>query len=171
MKLRLMCAGLIGGLAFNLSGCQSATLAPNDPLAMQPNQKIDTQIVPPGDAATIAAMKEALTGWVSVTKIHACIKDEGSLRLLNQYAVPGVNIVNMPMYFPFPNSAQWLPYHDRNKCVSTRMYDQWEMPALNALSFRVVYYADDSGETVNFAYHFKKVDDGSWKLESFNRTQ
>jgi len=45
------------------------------------------------------------------------------------------------------------------------------MPALNALSFRVVYYADDSGETVNFAYHFKKVEDGSWKVEKFNRTE
>lgn len=166
-----------------LSGCQNPMIDeafgghPNTApartvLATQPeaSQKIKTQISPPGDKQTATAIKEAMNNIGMVLAIHACIKDEASLRLMNAYAVPGVNMVNIPMYYPFPDSAQWLPYHDRSKCVSLRTLDQWEMPALNALTFRVVYYADDSGETVNFAYLFKKVDDGTWKVEKFNRS-
>jgi hypothetical protein len=43
------------------------------------------------------------------------------------------------------------------------------MPALNALQFRAVYYADDSGETISYLYLIKKSDDGTWKLAQFNR--
>ena len=62
-----------------------------------------------------------------------------------------------------------MKYHNTNKCVSVSTIDQWTMPALNALQFRAVYFADDSGETFNFYYLFKKSDDGSWKIAWLGR--
>ena len=67
----------------------------------------------------------------------------------------------------YPNTPIYMKYHDHNKCVRVSALDQWTMPALNALEFRTVYFADDSGETVNFRYLFKKIDDGSWMLDDF----
>lgn len=89
---------------------------------------------------------------------------------MNAYAVPGEDMAVYTGGERFPNHTNFMKYHDRNKCVSVSAIDQWVMPALNALQFRAVYFADDSGETVNFAYQFKKMDDGSWKIAGFNRT-
>jgi hypothetical protein len=43
------------------------------------------------------------------------------------------------------------------------------MPAMNALQFRTVYFADDSGETLKYQFLFKKMDDGSWKIDTFEK--
>lgn len=72
------------------------------------------------------------------------------------------------IYERFPNSGFQMKYHDRNKCVSVQAIDKWQMPALNALVFRAIYVADDSGETANFMYVLKKDDEGQWKLERFD---
>jgi hypothetical protein len=83
-----------------------------------------------------------------------------------------VDILRQGMMLPvyrYPNSQQFLKYHDRNKCMSVRAIDNWAMPALNALQFRAVYFADDSGETVSFGYLLKKADDGSWKLQGLEK--
>jgi len=50
-----------------------------------------------------------------------------------------------------------------------QVIDQWKMPALNALAFRVVYFADDSGESDVFFYYLRKSAAGNWQLERFHR--
>lgn len=128
------------------------------------------QLLVPKDQRTREAMDAALPTVKKVLAIHQCVKNWESLRLLNIYAVPGVDMARATdQRFSFPNAKNNgmgvnLQYHDQNKCVAIRTIDQWTMPALNALNFRVVYFANDSGETVNFNYFFKKVDDGSWKI-------
>lgn len=143
-------------------------------LAAQPeeSQSKPTQLIVPKDKRVAAAMKEAMPTIKSVLGIHQCIKATESLRQLNIYAIPGVDVMNMGMlgpYYKYPNSEQYMKYHDRNKCIGVRAIDQWSMPALNALMFRTVYFAEDSGETVNFIFLFKKVDDGSWKISEFEQ--
>lgn len=139
-------------------------------MAAQPeaSQSKPTQLIIPKDKRVAAAIDEALPTIKKVLGIHQCVKEYGSLRQLHFYTVPGKDLTTNA-YYMFPNSAAWMKYHDLNKCVSISVIDQWSMPALNALLFRAVYFADDSGETVNFLYLFKKVDDGSWKLAQLEK--
>ena len=148
-------------------------------LAAQPeeSQSKPTQLIVPKDKRVAAAMKEAMPTIKKVLAIHQCLKDYESLRQLNFYAAPGTDMskqgsmMKVDNYYGFPNSTEWMKFHDTNKCVSLTTIDGWSMPALNALLFRAVYFADDSGETVNFLYLFKKVDDGSWKISKLEKNR
>jgi hypothetical protein len=130
------------------------------------------QFITPKDAKTNAAIDAALPMIKKVLAIHMCARttqkhgldSEGALLPLNTLAIPGVSISNNSYPHSFPNSKSFMTYHDFAKCVSIRAIDQFAMPALNALTFRVVYFAEDSGETVNFGFLFKKADDGSWRI-------
>jgi len=133
------------------------------------------KLVIPKDKRVATAMEEALPIVQKVLSVHQCIKEPESLRQLNIYAIPGLDMVKrslgsngLPAY-GFPNSQFFMKFHDRNKCVGVTTVDSWSMPALNALLFRAIYFAEDSGETVNFLYLFKKVDDGSWKLSQIEK--
>lgn len=128
-----------------------------------PEQEI--KVIVPTDTSTRAAIDAALPTLKEVLAIHRCVKvDDGMLRL-NFYAVPGVNLGGRSYGWQYPNSEQYMKYHDRSNCVSIKVVDSWAMPALNALQLRVVYFAEDSGETVNFNYLMKKSsDDDSWKV-------
>lgn len=139
-------------------GVQSGGMA----MAAKPaGQSKPIQLIVPNDKRTAAAIDEAMPNIKKVLGIHQCVKDQDSMRQLNIYAVPGVNIAADAYHVP---NGTNMRYHDLNKCVSISALDQWTMPALNALQFRAIYFADDSGETVNYLYLFKKVDDGSWKI-------
>lgn len=185
MESRLKICAIIVGLALGLSGCADDLAKMTQGLASfnqtmsgkgghaamatQPetSQGKSAQLIVPNDKRVEAAIDEALPTIKKVLGIHPCLKDAESVRLMNIYAVPGVNLATGAWYL-FPNNSNFLKYHDLNKCVSVNALDQWTMPALNALQFRVVYFADDSGETVNFTYLFKKIDDGSWKVAHFD---
>jgi len=95
-------------IVFVLTGCQipAPIQQSGNSLATQPSPKISMQIAPPADAKMVEVIKEASANLGAVVGIHACIKDEASLRRLNINAVPGVNMVNIPMYYPFPDSTQ-----------------------------------------------------------------
>lgn len=131
------------------------------------------KLVIPKDKRVAVAMEEALPIIQKVLSIHQCMKEAQSLRQLNILAVPGLDMTERTggssANWGFPNSQHYMKFHDRNKCVSVTTVDGWSMPALNALLFRAVYFAEDSGETVNFLYMFKRVDDGSWKLSQIER--
>lgn len=187
--------GIVAGLSLGLSGCQGLQQLNRDlasvnqvlssgsrsggpalggGMAVLPEAGTSqqTQLIVPKDTRTAEAMDAALPTIKKVLSLHQCMKNYDSLRLLNSYAVPGADMAKMRMsmmYDYYPNSDAIMKYHDRNKCVSVRAIDQWAMPALNALQFRTVYFAEDSGETVNFTYLFKRESDGSWKIASFQK--
>lgn len=186
MKSRVTVVAIILGLTLGLSGCaedmikMSAALEEfntgvksggtrGSAMAVQPEaeQSKPTQLVVPSDKKVAAAMNEALPNIKKVMGVHRCIKDYESLRLLNVYAIPG-NDMSRGYMGNYPDYEGHMKFHDRNKCVSVSVIDQFLMPALNALRLRVVYFADDSGETINFLYLFKKTDSGEWKLAQFN---
>ena len=128
-------------------------------------QSTPTQMIFPKDKSVAAAMENAMPNISKVISLHRCMKSPSNMRMLNFHAIPGRNF-ETTYEWNYPNGTWFMKYHDRNHCVAARTMDQWSMPALNALRFRVVYFAEDSGETVNFQYEFKRVEDGSWKLDS-----
>lgn len=144
-----------------------------DAMATQPETpEQHIQMTVPRDPKVKAAIDAALPNIKKVLAIHQCIRAPQQLLQLNALAIPGVNMMSggdsgSPMY-SYPNNQgsmfQYMKYHDPSKCVDIRSIDRFSLLALNALSFRVVYLAKDSGETVNFGFLFKKDDDGSWLL-------
>lgn len=142
---------------------QTAVAPSQSVVASVETQKQPTQLILPNDKSVTTAMDAAMPVIKKVISLNRCMKNEDSLRLLNFYAVPGKSF---QLHWNYPNSKNYLQYHDFNNCIAARTMDQWSMPALNALRFRVVYFAEDSGETVNFQYEFKRVEDGTWKLDS-----
>ena len=158
---------LSGGSKPQVNAASSGGTQNNIAMAVQPEagQSKPVQLIVPSDQRVATAIDEALPAIKKVLGIHQCLKTNDGLRQLNFYAVPGVDMVHP---WGVPNSSDFMKYHDYNKCLSVSTLDQWAMPALNAIQFRTIYFADDSGETVNFLFLFKKADDGSWKLAKFH---
>jgi hypothetical protein len=136
-------------------------------------QKNPTQLIIPKDKRTAAAMDEAMPTIKKIISIHQCLKNNNGLLQMNFHAVPGTDISKLRNpYWPKTGlPINDMEFHDNNKCLSVQSLDNWSMPALNALLFRAVYFAEDSGESANFLYLFKKVDDGSWKIAKFEKTR
>lgn len=185
MKVRTIAMLMLG--AFSLAGCKQAMEQLNRDLdnlnqglasanqtrgqatkpgamANQAAQTAQIQLITPKDEKTNAAIDAALPTIKKVLAIHQCIKVDDGMLQLNAYSLPGVAMEKWILNYP--NSSHFMKYHDRSKCVSVRAIDNFAMPALNALSFRVVYFAEDSGETVNFGFQMRKADDGRWLLSS-----
>src|SRR5450830_1620178 len=168
-KMLLLVAIIAPSLVFGLSGCAqlnkdlaglnqalagvggtqaNAGRSGGYAMAVQPEggQSKQTQLIVPNDKQTAVAMNEALPTIKKVLGIQQCVQDSSSLRLTNVYAVSGVDMSSQNGGW-FPNQTQFMNYHNKNKCVGVRTLDQWSMPALNAIQFRAVFFADDSGET------------------------
>lgn len=58
--------------------------------------------------------------------------------------------------------GRFMRYHPADQCVSVRSMDEWGMPALNALRFRVNYISDVSGEVASSNYLLVKQSSGEW---------
>lgn len=142
--------------------------APAGSMASNVPQKEQIKLVVPNDDKTKAAVDTALPTIKRILAMHRCVKSHRGMQQLNAYAVPGVDVAGHEYYYVlyFPNNANHLKYHDHHKCVSIRAIDSFSMPALNALNFRVVYFAEDSGETANFGFQMKSSDDGKWLLSA-----
>lgn len=187
METRKKIGAIVVGLTLSLSACadlenlnhslpgNERAQASGSVMATQPavSQSKPTQLIVPDDKKVAAAMTEALPTIKKILSIHQCLKNSAGLRQMNFYAVPGSDMTRFENSYDsthtFGLPIYRMEYHDKNKCLSVQALDQWVMPALNALLFRAVYFADDSGETSNFIYLFQKTDDGSWKIAQFER--
>ncbi len=138
------------------------TVQAAEPMAVRgdASKSITTELVIPNDKATEEAMNAALPVVKKVISIHQCLKTDESQRLLNVYAVTGVDVSKNP--WGVPNNR--TRYHDKSQCVDVKALDQWTLLAANTIGVRAVYFAIDSGETFNLSYYFRKTSDGSWKL-------
>lgn len=115
------------------------------------------------DARVNAAVQAALPTVHAILAEHRCIR-MGGLARLNPMAVPGEDMSQRGAFLNVPNSNEYMRHHDYRKCLTVRQVDRWEMPALNTMEFRAVFYADDSGEMVNMGYTLRKMDNGTWLL-------
>lgn len=187
MNIRVL--GLLAIGALSLGGCKQAMDQLNRDLATlnQPvaathqnaptssgsvpgnaPQREQVKLIVPNDDKTKAAVDTALPTIKKILAMHQCVMNHRGMQQLNAYAIPGVDVAGHEYYHVlyYPNNANHLKYHDHRKCVSIRAIDSFSMPALNLLNFRVVYFAEDSGETVNFGFQMKRTDDGRWLLSA-----
>lgn len=138
---------------------------PNLATPLPESESAKTQLIVPKDGRTKDAIDAALPTIKQVLGIHACIVQPEQLRMLNKYATSGVDMATWGygnQSVSYPNFS--MKYHNKNRCVAVRSIDQFSMPALNALQFRVVYFATDSEETINYGFLFKKSDNGNWQI-------
>ncbi len=141
-----------GGSLAAMPGLASASDAPG----------AQTQLVVPADKSVSTALDAALPTVKKVIAIHECLKTWDDRRVLNTYVAAG-NEADFDRTYTTPIAR--TQYHDKNKCVGVRAIDRVSLLALNVLQLRVVYFAQDSGEAVNNYLRFRKLDDGSWKLD------
>lgn len=163
-------------VALALGGCadlnKSLTEANNSLLtgrtmASATTSTTETRIEVPNDPRISKAFNEALPNIKTIMGIHKCINHQDGMLLLNKETVPGAGVNANSMGWGgnlYPNSAFFMKYHNRGKCLDVRAIDNISMPANNALLFRAVFYAEDSGETVSFKYLMKRMDNGQWLL-------
>lgn len=142
----------------------AATTPANTVVAQDSSAPMVATLVMPSDTRINAAVQAARPTIEQMLSLHRCTRI-GGLARMNHLAVPGVDLGHWGALHNVPNSRDHVPHHDHAKCLSVRQVDQWEMPALNTLDFRAVFYADDSGETVNMGYTLRRMDDGKWLIQ------
>ncbi|MDR2837336.1 MAG: hypothetical protein LBV49_02015 [Azonexus sp.] len=147
---------------------QSMSKLPTSSSAMATpvEQNTKTQVDIPADKKIEDAYNAALPTIKKILTIHQCVKVDDGMSQLNIYALPGVRMQTTSSGVTYPNSKYHMKYHDRNKCVGVRAIDSFAMPALNALNFRAVYFAEDSGETISFSYQLSRTGEGQWLLSA-----
>lgn len=133
-------------------------------------QATPAKIAFPKDKKTAMAVDEAMPLIKKIVSMHRCMKNNAALRQWNFDAIPGVDMMKfVNVYWPKTGlPIEKMEYHDNNRCLNASTIDQFAKPAENALLFRAVYFAGDSGETDNFLYLLMKTDDG-WKIRQFER--
>lgn len=162
MKFILTIASLL--LFVTVASAQEAALSADlrETKITKTNKKLDAQF---NEASPV--ISQAL-------EVHRCLKrlnndfngQLASLRALNPYLVPGLDATKMQIDGMIKNLAPafQFQYASQSKCVGISQIDSIAAVANNALSFRVVYLATDSGETTNFWYKTQKQDNGDWKI-------
>lgn len=104
-----------------------------------------------GDKRIASSLREASPTIKTVLEKRACNSSAGTA----VYTAPGRDFASLlPM--------SYTPYHNKAACLSVARIHGWKMQALNALSFEVVYLADDSGETIKMDHEVVKQPDGAW---------
>ncbi|MDO4250739.1 MAG: hypothetical protein Q4C68_04435 [Moraxella sp.] len=161
---RIFCTAMIM-LCLSLSMAAHAnTAATPTPLQLQNISKLVVN-APNGitDTATKTAVTQAIDPIAQLLLIASCSTEEFNLSL------GGIQALNAQS-FNLMNIMSYLQYHPKNQCVSVKNIGNWQMPAKNALTFRVIYHSDISGETAT-ALVSMIYDNGNWLvLEHMVRT-
>ena len=108
------------------------------------------------DARIKAMIAEASPTIKAFVERFSCIVDSNGGGSLNIYAAPGIGFDNTfpPMVF--------TRYHNKAVCLTVTRIHGWTAPALNVLTFEVVYLAEDSGESTKTRHKIVKQPDGDW---------
>lgn len=117
-----------------------------------------------GSASLQEKIESARDRATQIITIQACYKGYDPYRLLSRWLMPGRDpalTINSTMFH--------LTYHDKNTCMSVDRIDNFSEPAKNALSYRVVFVSDSSGESRNFNYTLVRQSDGEWLILNAGR--
>ncbi len=109
------------------------------------------------DLRTKTMVDEASATIRDMIERLSCMQNANNAAWMNATMVPGAG---MGYYFsaPLPRAR----YHNQSACMTVTRVQGWSSPALNALSFEVVYVADDSGESSKTRHEMIKQPDGTW---------
>lgn len=100
------------------------------------------------------ALEQASATITEFMKIESCISGFNSTPL-NQFAAPGKTFHS----FNYLGVMSSMKHHAKDACLTVSKIHGFEMPAKNALTFEVVFAADDSGETSKRHYTLEQRDD------------
>jgi hypothetical protein len=139
----------------------AAATAPAGPPMPQPTaaqqQQLLAQINQPQTQAQIqTAVQQAGPTIQKIVQFLACYPGFDPGKYLGEYNAPNGTI--RALMGPLPT----MRYAPKTMCVNVVRMDNWQMPALNALSFRVVYQSSVSGETYSQGMTFQRQPDGTW---------
>lgn len=142
----------------------AAVTAPVGPPMPQPTaaqqQQLLAQINQPQAQAQIqAAVQQAAPTIQKVVSFMACYPGWNPNRYLTQYFAPGGSIDMAP-------PLKGMRYAPAGQCLDVVRMDNWQMPALNALKFRVVYSSSVSGESATENMTFQREGASTWLLRS-----
>jgi hypothetical protein len=118
------------------------------------NQALHSKIKNQQTAAAVAEANETIAEFM---KIESCISGYNATPL-NKFAAPG----KVYPAFNYIGLMPMMKFHSKSSCLTVSKIHGFEMPAKNALSFEVVFAADDSGDIAKRHYTLQKQDDGSW---------
>jgi len=138
-----------------MPGAQRMPLTPRGPQPSPEQQAALMQALQGNfsDKRMSAALAEATPNIKEVIEKRAC----GTINGAGIYTAPGRGPLD---FFPTPMTA--TNYHNKGACMTVVRIHGWQMRALNALSFEVVYLAEDSGESTKQAHQVVKQPDGAW---------
>jgi hypothetical protein len=104
-----------------------------------------------------AVVEQAKGNIAGFLEIESCIsRYNGSS--LNSFAAPGKKYPG----FNYIGVMFGMKYHSKSSCLTVKKIQGWEMPAKNALSFEVLFVADDSGESAKRWYKLQQQENGDW---------
>lgn len=83
---------------------------------------------------------------------------------LNEFAAPNTNFSQVAITLRPMRDAR---YHDKKLCMTVARISDWKSPANNALTFEVLFKADDSGETKKLRIETIRQTDGAWLFGYF----
>jgi hypothetical protein len=142
----------------------AAATAPVGPPMPQPTaaqqQQLLAQINQPQAQAQIqTAVQQAGPTIQKVVQFMACYPGWNPDRYLTQYFAPGGAVDMAP-------PIKGMRYAPAGQCLDIVRMDNWQMPALNALKFRVVYSSPASGESATENITFQREGASTWLLRS-----
>ena len=74
----------------------------------------------------------------------------------------GKLVKEISSFFNIPSEGGRFAHHNMLECVNVQRVKDWKMIAKNAFQFKVVYVAEDSGESTQMTYEMQKQPDGVW---------
>lgn len=137
-----------------------STSAPNLARITTAQTNLISQNINKGQQQASAKMRIAITeaspNIEKVIRFISCYPNFNPQKFLNQYEAPNED----PFITHTPISR--MQYHPKTQCVSVVRFQDWSMPAANALKFQVVYQSDSSGESNTQKYEMVKQPSGEW---------
>jgi hypothetical protein len=80
-------------------------------------------------------------------------------KYLGRYKAPGSNLDHS---LTAVGAMSGMKYHSKSACVTVTRIGSWQPRANNAFAFKVLFVADDSGESVEQNFELVRQPDGDW---------
>ena len=165
-RLQASLAGLLAALASGIPSAFGSGPTPVPTPTQAQMDAIDSKIAnAPVSGKAASLWKSAGDTIRTVTQALSCYPGPDVPGALLRYVAPG----NEQVYsFVFKHGVMdrgyygRFHYHPKTLCTTVNRVDSVTAKAKNALSYRVVYVSDESGETFTATYTMMRQPDGVW---------
>lgn len=136
----------------------------NRPTDEQVRAAVRKFTTPAADTSLAELINSARSRATEVVTSQSCYRSYDIYKYLGRYVAPKKS-PELVFASPMVN----LTYHDKNACLSVERVDNFKSVAKNAISFRVVFVSDSSGESKNLNYTMIRQADGEWLFSRAGR--